>query len=86
MKTLMTRILFFGRVAEHLGPDRDVDLPTDGCSIAEIRRRLAAQDQIAADALLRADVLASIDQVVADDDAHAHPGQEIAFFSLFSGG
>lgn len=86
VETTLTRILFFGRVAEHLGPDGQLDLPAEGCSIAGIRSRLAAQGQIAADALLRPDVLASVDQVVVDDDTLVRPGQEIAFFSLFSGG
>lgn len=82
----MTRILFFGRVAEHLGPERDLDLPSGGLGIGDIRRALAARDALSADTLLRPDVRASVDQVVVNDDALARPDQEIAFFSLFSGG
>lgn len=86
MQTVVTRILFFGRVSERLGAESQIDLPAQGLSIAEIRHRLAERDEAAASALLRADVRASIDQVVAADDAWAKPGQEIAFFSIFSGG
>lgn len=82
----MTRILFFGRVGERLGPERVLDLPAEGLSVREIRRRLAERDEVAADALLRPDVRASVDLVVVGEDTLARPGQEIAFFSLFSGG
>ena len=82
----MTRILYFGRVAERLGAESSLDLPADGASMGEIRNLLAARDEVAADALLRVDVRACLDQVVVRDDVRARPGQEIAFFSIFSGG
>ncbi|MBX9615039.1 MAG: MoaD/ThiS family protein [Caulobacteraceae bacterium] len=82
----MTRILFFGRVAEHLGPESRLDLPVEGVSIGEIRRALAARDALFASTLLRPDVRASVDLVVVSDETLARPGEEIAFFSLFSGG
>lgn len=82
----MTSILFFGRVGERLGPQRLLELPAEGLPVREIRRRLAEWDEVAADALLRPDVRASVDLVVVGEEALARPGQEIAFFSLFSGG
>lgn len=82
----MTRILFFGRVSEKLGPEGSLDLPTEGLPVGEIRRLLAERDEVAADALLRPDVRACVDLVVVGEDARARPDQEIAFFSIFSGG
>lgn len=82
----MTPILYFGRVGERLGAEGRLDLPVEGLPIREIRRLLAEQDEVAADALLRPDVRASVDLVVVGEDALARPDQEIAFFSLFSGG
>ena len=82
----MTRILFFGRVAEHLGPECDLDLPDQGATVLDIRRQLAERDEVSAEALLRPDVRASVDQVVVSEDAIARLDQEIAFFSVFSGG
>lgn len=82
----MTRILFFGRVGERLGPEGQLGLPPEGLTIGEIRSLLAECDEVAASALLRPDVRASIDLVVVDDAARARPDQEIAFFSIFSGG
>ncbi len=82
----MSTILFFGRVAERLGRTRDIDLPPAGLSVGELRRRLADVDPAAGEVLLRPDVRASVDRVIVRDDAVAAPGQEVAFFSVFSGG
>lgn len=82
----MTRILFFGRVGERLGSEVSLDLPVEGSTVREIRRLLAERDEVAADALLYPGVRASVDQVVVGEDALARPDQEIAFFSIFSGG
>jgi len=86
METAMTRILFFGRVAEQLGPECELDLPAQGATVTDIRRRLAERDAVSADALLRPDVRASVDRVVVGEEAVARLDQEIAFFSVFSGG
>lgn len=80
----MTRILFFGRVADTLGRERHCDIPEAGCTIGELRGRLAAE--WGAEILLRPGVRAALDKQVVDDRAHVVPGKEIAFFSLFSGG
>lgn len=82
----MTRILYFGRVGERLGAEGRLDLPPEGLTVGDIRRLLAEQDEVAAEALLRPDVRASVDLVVVGDNTIARPDQEIAFFSLFSGG
>lgn len=82
----MTRILFFGRVGERLGAEGRLEIPPEGLTVGEIRRRLADDDEAAANALLRPDVRASVDLIVVSEDALALPGQEIAFFSIFSGG
>lgn len=86
METSVTRILFFGRVGERLGAEGRLEMPPEGLTVGEIRHRLADEGEAAASALLRPDVRASIDLVVVGDDARALPGQEIAFFSIFSGG
>jgi molybdopterin converting factor small subunit len=74
------RVLLFGRVADALGRELQVDLPAAGCTIAELRRLIGA------DALLKPGVRASIDRQVVADDAFVAPGAEVAFFSVFSGG
>lgn len=79
-----TTILFFGRVADRLGRERSLDR-LDAPTVGDLRRRLAEADP-AADILLDPAVRASVDRKVVPDSAAIHPGQEIAFFPVFSGG
>jgi molybdopterin synthase sulfur carrier subunit len=80
-----TRILFFGRLAEQIGRECEIDIPDQGCTIGELRTRLAQDPdwQILAPG---SGMLASVDQQIAQDEAPVKPGQEIAFFSPLSGG
>ena len=80
----MTRVLFFGRVAEAMGRELQVEVPVAGCTIADLRRMIA--DQTGMDVLLQKGVRASVDKQVAGEDARVLPGSEVAFFSVFSGG
>ena len=74
------RVLFFGRVADQLGRERQVDLPAGGCTISQLRGLIAAE------LLSRPGVRASIDKQIVGEDALVRPGAEVAFFSVFSGG
>ena len=78
------RVLFFGQVAEVMGKARMIDAPETGCTIAELRLRLA--EAAGADIMLRPGLRAAIDKQVVGEDAIVLPGAEVAFFSLFSGG
>lgn len=82
---MKARILFFGRLAEQLGREREVDIPAEGCTLGELRIRLAREPDFA---LLApgAGMLASVDQEIAQDDELLLPDREIAFFSPLSGG
>jgi molybdopterin synthase sulfur carrier subunit len=83
---MTTRVLFFGRPADRLGPGIEVEVPPGGCTVAELRARLIARGEAFAEALDRPDVRASVDVRIVDDSAPVRPGQEVAFFSPFSGG
>jgi molybdopterin synthase sulfur carrier subunit len=85
-RTVSTAVLFFGRPSERLGKTRNAEIPAEGCTVAELRARLCEADPLAAPALDRPDVRAAVDQVISSDQARVRPGQEIAFFSVFSGG
>ena len=82
----MIRIIYFGRPAEVLGPGRSLDLPKGGATVGDLRRMLAATDPLAAAVLLRPDVRASLDAVVVPEDTPVRDGQEVAYFSIWSGG
>ena len=80
------KIFFFGRLAESFGREIDLDLPDAGCTIAELRHRLASGSPEAAEQLSSAGVRACIDRVMVADDARVLPGHEVAFVPPLSGG
>jgi molybdopterin synthase sulfur carrier subunit len=76
----MIDILFFGRVADRLGQRRmALALPEGGLSLFALRLRLFDGE---GDGQLRM----SVNQVVVSDDRPLRDGDEVAFFSVFSGG
>ena len=79
------RILFFGRLAETLGREIDLDVPAP-CTIAELRIHLREAVPNAAPQLTREKARACIDQVMVGEGALAAPGREIAFVPPLSGG
>lgn len=82
----MVTVKFLGRAADRLGLERQVTVPSQGCSIAELRAFMAADDSEVQDVLSRRTIRASLNGKVVDDSAHVLPGAEVVFFSLVSGG
>ena len=80
------RVLFFGRVADIFGRAVEVDLPARGCSLADLKARIAAQVEGGQDALGAPGLRVAIDRVMAAGNPWVSPGQELAFLSVFSGG
>ena len=76
------KILLFGRLGESIGREIDVDLPAEGCTVTELRAKLA---QTHAD-LGAATVRACIDREIAPETALVLPGHEVAFVPPLSGG
>ena len=82
----MLEILFFGRVADVMSMRRlEWPASTEGVSLWALR------DQVFADAVLQGRVelpliRMSLNQVVTFENECVKPGDEIAFFSMFSGG
>jgi molybdopterin synthase sulfur carrier subunit len=83
---MKTKLLFFGRLAERLGREREVDIPDAGCTVAALRQLLGDSDPAAGELMASGSILASVDQEMATDEVFVHPGQEVAFFSPLSGG
>jgi len=83
---VQTQVLFFGRVGDRLGRSATVAIPAEGCALSDLRARLAASLEGAAEALSAAGVRAAVDQFMAAGDVWIRPGAEVAFFSAFSGG
>lgn len=78
------KIIFFGSLAARFGREMDVDIPSAGCTIRELRKHLEQQHPAVAD--LVAGIKACVDQEIVVEDAHIRPGQELAFFPPLSGG
>jgi molybdopterin synthase sulfur carrier subunit len=80
------KILFFGRLAERAGRELELDLPAEGCTVAELRQRLVSVLPAAADDVAKPSNRACIDQAIAPEDARVLPSHEVAFVPPLSGG
>ena len=80
------KILFFGGLAESLGRELELDVPDAGCTVAELRQRLADAMPQAAGKLASSRARACIDQAIVAETARVLPGHEIAFVPPLSGG
>ena len=80
------KVLFFGMLAERAGREVEFDLPDEGCTVAELRRRLAETLPEVAGELAKPSNRACIDQAVANEDARVLPSHEVAFVPPLSGG
>ncbi len=79
------KILFYGRLADLLGPEVDVDVP-QGSSIAQVRERLAVERPGSAAALTGRRVLACVAGSVVRDDYVVGGRDQVEFLPPVSGG
>jgi molybdopterin converting factor small subunit len=78
-------VLLYGRLAEAIGPAIEVDA-ADGCSIAELRHRLAADYPQAAASLASRRTRACVQSVLVQDDHVVSAGERVEFLPPVSGG
>lgn len=78
------KIHFYGRLAESLGREIEVEL-SDKCSIAALRQRLATEYPRAANALGHR-TRALVGDIVVADSHILRPGDSVEFFPPVSGG
>jgi molybdopterin converting factor small subunit len=78
------RILFFGKLSEHIG--REIELDTGPCDVAALRRALAQRFPDAAAELSRPSIRVWVDDVVVPEDFVVRPDQQVGFFPPLSGG
>ena len=79
------KILFYGRLAELIGPEVDLDIP-EALSIAQVRERLAVERPGCAAALVGRRVLTCVEGSLVRDDYVVDPGSQIEFLPPVSGG
>jgi molybdopterin converting factor small subunit len=79
------KVLLYGRLAEAIGPEIEVDAP-DGCSISELRERLAADHPEMAQTLASRRSRACVDGSLVQDAYLVSSGDQVEFLPPVSGG
>ena len=77
------KVLLYGRLADAIGRDIEIEAG-GGCSVAELRRRMAANHPAAADALRRS--RAVIASAMVGDEHVIAPADQVEFLPPVSGG
>lgn len=77
------KVLFYGRLADAIGPDIEIEAG-GACSVAELRRRVAASHPDAADALGRS--RAVIASAMVGDEHVIAAADQVEFLPPVSGG
>jgi len=78
-------VLLYGRLAEAIGPDLEIEA-SPGCSVAELRDRLIAQYPRAEQPLRSRRALACIGDVIVPDTYVLKAGDRVEFLPPVSGG
>lgn len=79
-------VLFFGRVSDTFGRSVEVSIPADGCRLSDVMASLCELFDAGAAALTERGLRTAVEREIVTGDVWVRPGQEVAFFSLFSGG
>ena len=79
------RVLFYGRLAETIGPELEVEAPP-GCSIAELRDRLIAEHPEAEQLLRSKRALTCVGDALVRDNYIVGSADSIGFMPPVSGG
>jgi len=74
----MAKITYYGKLAERIGREIEVELPAGGCTIAVLRARF--------DGLGQEPVQACVNDVTVSDDCVVMPGDRVDFLPPLSGG
>jgi molybdopterin synthase sulfur carrier subunit len=79
------KILFYGRLAEAIGPELQMDVPT-GSSVAELRGRLASEHPQMAEVFRSNRARTCVGDSLVHDDYHVAAGDTLEFLPPVSGG
>ncbi len=77
---------FYGRLAERIGRQVMIDIPPQGCSVAELRQLIADRHPELQAEILRPRVRACVDDCIAPEGQRVGPAQSVEFFPPVSGG
>jgi molybdopterin synthase sulfur carrier subunit len=85
VREAVVKILFYGRLAEAIAPELEIDMTAE-CRVVELRERLAAGHPQAADTLVSGRSRACIDNRLVPEDQVIQPDDTIEFLPPVSGG
>lgn len=74
----MAKIAFYGKLAERIGREIEIELPAEGCTVAALRARFGGLD--------RATVRACVNDGTVGEDHVVRPGDRVDFLPPLSGG
>jgi molybdopterin converting factor small subunit len=77
---------FFGSLGDRIGRSIVVDVPPEGCTIAQLRTRFAGLHPAAAAELMRTATRACADDRIVGEDHLVRAGDKIEFLPPLSGG
>ncbi len=79
------KILFYGRLADAIAPALEMQAPA-GCSVAELRQRLASEYPDAGETLASRRSRACVGDSIVGEDYRVVAGDELEFLPPVSGG
>ena len=79
------KVLFYGRLAETIGPELEIDAPP-GCSVGQLRDRLIAEHPQAEQPLRSRRALACVGDALVRDTYVLNPADRVEFLPPVSGG
>ena len=79
------KVLFYGRLAEAIGPELEIDAPA-GCSVGQLRDRLVAEHPEAEQPLRSRRALACVGDSLVHDTYVLRADERIEFLPPVSGG
>jgi len=74
----MAKIVFYGKLADMIGREIEIELPPEGCTMAALRARFEGLD--------RATVRACVNDATASEDHVVMPSDRVDFLPPLSGG
>lgn len=81
----MIRVLFFGKISDLIG-QREIAVPHEAGLTLHRLRDAVFKDLFALQSVKITDIHMSVNQIKTRDDTRLHDTDEVAFFSVFSGG
>lgn len=79
-------VIFYGRLADRVGPRVHVDVPPEGCSVSDLRRLIASQYPDVSAEITGPRVRACIDDMIAGEGQPVGAAGTVEFFPPVSGG